>query len=47
MEKIFKIYFRIWPTRYFLAKHKEFGYICVVKKVWAPHLEWPYEFKEL
>lgn len=32
--EIYKIYFRLYPTKYFLAKHKDFKRFYIMKKVW-------------
>ena len=28
----YKVFFRIWPMRYFLARELNFEYLCIVKK---------------
>ena len=39
-SKIFDIYFRLRPFRYFVARHKEKGYLCVIKKEWDGYYYW-------
>lgn len=33
-SETYNIYFRLWPFRYVLARHKEYKYWCLVKKEW-------------
>lgn len=42
----YKIYFKLWPTKYFLARHKDLKYWCIMKKIWNE--EWfHYQWKEI
>ncbi len=31
-RKAYKVYFRIWPFIYFVARESELRYLCLVKK---------------